>query len=100
MEKDPQSESASDALSKIGEIIEVVEEGDMVEIIEIEIYGKENKKPPRAKKYKIRIDKEHKVVDHRFPNGTEILGLVGKSPDGWRLFQKLHGGHMREVQPD
>jgi hypothetical protein len=81
-----------DGLHKIGEIVEVIEEGDIVEVVEIEIYGRENKKPPRAKRYNIRIDKQPKVVEKRHIEGKELLGLVDKSPDGWRLFQKLHGG--------
>src|SRR3954452_16010564 len=89
-------EGQRDGLHKIGEIIEVIDEGDIVEVVEIEIYGRENKKPPRAKKYRIRIDKHPKVVEKRHIDGKDLLGLVDKSPEQWRLFQKLHGGHMEE----
>jgi hypothetical protein len=98
-QKVPQ-EGQRDDLHQVGEVIEIIEEGDIVEVVEIEIYGRDNKKPPRARKYHIRIDKEPKVVEKRFIDGRELLHLVNKTPEEWRLFQKLHGGHMEEIEPE
>jgi hypothetical protein len=84
-------------LHKIGEIVEVIEEGDIVEIVDIEIYAKENRKPPRAKRYRFRIDRDHFTVDHRIITGEKLFELAKKSPAEYRMHQKLHGGHMKPV---
>lgn len=85
-------------LTKVGEIIEVIDEGDTIEIVEIEEYAKAGKKPPKAKKYRIRIDKEKFEVSQQLISGTELLKLVQKTPAEWRIYQKVHG-QMHEVQP-
>lgn len=95
-EKDP-PQGAKDGLHKIGEVVEVVEDGDIVEIVDIEIYGKENKKPPRARKYKFRIDRDFFTVDDRIITGGRLFELAKKSPERWRMHQKLHGGQMKEI---
>jgi hypothetical protein len=96
-------EGNRDGLHKIAEIIEVIEDGDIVEVVEIEIYGRENRKPPKAKKYHIRIDKEPKVVGKQHITGMELLELIGKKPDAWRLYQrgicKCCGRHRQLRRP-
>jgi hypothetical protein len=84
---------------KVGEVVEVIDEGDMIEVVDIEIYAKEKKKP-LGKAYRIRVDKVYYVVPKRHITGAEILALAGKLPDKWRLHQKLHGGVMEEIKPD
>jgi len=91
-------ERAQDGFHKVGEVVEVIEEGEILEIVEIEIYAKENKKPPRARKYKFRIDREHFTVDCRIITGEKLFELAKKSPTEWRMHQKLHGGHMKEIK--
>lgn len=72
-----------------------------VEIVEIEIYGKRNEKPPRAKHYLVRIDRDKFTFDKRFVTGRELLEKAGKMPlDRWRIHQKLHGGQMKEIGYD
>jgi hypothetical protein len=90
-------EGAKDGLHKVGEIVEVIEEGDLVEIVDIEIYARENKKPPRAKKYRFRIDREHFTVEQRIITGEKLFELAQKSPAEYRMHQKLHGGKMKEI---
>jgi hypothetical protein len=81
--------------------IAVVEDGVIVEeIIDIEIYAKEDKKPPHAKGYRIRIDKDYKVVHVPKMTGREILGLVGKTPEKYLLSQKHRSGKVTPVSPD
>jgi hypothetical protein len=92
------SDSGSSGLHKIGEIVEVMDEGDVVEIIDIEIYAKENRRPPHAKKYRFRIDRDHFIVEHRIITGEKLFELAKKSPSEYRMHQKLHGGHMKEVK--
>jgi hypothetical protein len=91
-------EEAKDDLHKIGEIVEVIEEGDLVEVVDIEIYGKENRRPPRAKKYRFRIDREHFTIESRIITGEKLFELAQKSPAEYRMHQKLHGGVMKEIK--
>lgn len=87
------------SLVKIGEIVKEIDDGcGEVELVEIEIFARENRKPPQAKKYKIRIDREPRIVEKRKITGEELLALVDKKPLGWRLYQKRHGGQMEEIQ--
>lgn len=93
-----QPEGVKDGLHKIGEVIEVVQEGDIVEVVDIEIYAKDNKKPPQAHKYKFRIDRVPFTVDHPIITGEKLFELAQKSPAAWRMHQKLHGGRMEEIR--
>jgi len=88
---------AKDGLNKIGEVVEIIDDGDIVEIVDIEVFAKDNKKPPRAKKYKFRIDRDPFTVDHHILTGEKLFELAQKAPNAWRMHQKLHGGHMKEV---
>jgi len=100
MGRDSHTDPVGNGLEKVAEIIEVIDECDVVEVVDIEIFAPMNQKPPRAKSYRIRIDKQYELVVKRHIDGTEILKLVGKAPDKWRLHQKLHGGVMMEIAPE
>lgn len=67
--------------------------------VDVEELVKQGKRIPRAKRYRIRIDREKFVVHQPLITGPELLALVGKSPDRWRIHQKLRGGQMDEVKP-
>jgi hypothetical protein len=67
------------------------------EEVDIEELVKQGKRVPRAKRYRIRIDKERFVVTTPFITKAELFGLVGKPTDKWRIHQKLRGGQMDEV---
>lgn len=87
--------------SEHGERIVVIEEIIIVEeIIDIEEYAKQKKKPPHAKGYRIRIDKEYKEVHVPEMTGRQILALVGKSPETYLLSQKIHGGQVIPIDAD
>lgn len=59
-----------------------------------------NKRPvPKAKKYRIRIDKEQYVVDVTEMTGRQILEIAGKTPEKFLLRQKLKEG-VKPVTPD
>ena len=62
------------------------------ELIDLEEYAKAGKNPPRAKRYKIRIDRDFKEVAAPGLTGREILAVVGKTPETHMLSQKLRGG--------
>jgi Prokaryotic E2 family E/Multiubiquitin len=68
------------------------------EEVDVEEYAKAGRKLPRAKRYKIRIDREKFVVTTPLVTKADLLALVGKSPQQWRVHQKLHGGQMDEVK--
>src|SRR5687767_15068712 len=71
------------------------------DLVDIEEYGKRNEKPPKARKYRIRINKQHFTVDKPKLTGREILALAGKTPaEQYKLQQKFHGGHVIVIKPD
>ena len=51
------------------------------DVIDVEIHAREGKAVPKAKSYRIRIDKEFKVIHQEKITGKEILALVGKTPE-------------------
>jgi hypothetical protein len=82
-------------------VIELVEEIVILEeLIDLEQWAKAGRKPQRAKRYRIRIDKEYKVVEVDSMTGREILALVDKTPEKYLLSQKLHGGVVEPIKPD
>lgn len=82
-------------------VIELAEEIVILEeLIDLEQWAKEGKKPQHAKRYRIRIDKEYKVVEVHSMTGRQILALVGKTPEKYLLSQKLRGGVVEPIQPD
>jgi hypothetical protein len=62
--------------------------------VEIEEFAKREEHVPHAKHYAFRVDKERVVVDTPTITGTEILAKVGKTPEGFKLYQ-----HKRHHQP-
>lgn len=70
---------------------------DVVEELDIEASATLERKP-RAKAYRIRIDKQHFVIRDAQPTGLELLTLAGKSPaSNYMLFIVEHGGHSHEI---
>ena len=69
------------------------------EIIDLAEFADAGKPVPKGKKYRIRIDKEVKIVDVDHMTGREILALVGKTPDKFILRQRANGG-VHPVGPD
>jgi hypothetical protein len=72
----------------------------MEDLIDLEEWAKAGRKPQRAKRYRIRIDKEHKIVEVHSMKGREILALVNKTPETHMLSQKLRGGRVEPVGAD
>lgn len=72
--------------------------------IEIEIHtqkvnGKE--KPPKAKKYIIRVDKTKITVEVTTMKGRQILERAGKTPaEQYKLTQKMHDGSAKTIGLD
>jgi hypothetical protein len=77
------------------EEVEVLEE-----LIDLEEWAKAGKEPKKAKRYRIRIDKERYVVKVHSLDGRQILALADKTPEKYQLSQKLHGGVIEPVGPE
>ncbi len=71
------------------------------EIIDLEEYAKTGRKPPKAKRYRIRIDKNQYVVEVSAMTGRELLNLAGKTPaTNFMISQKLQGGEAKKLGYD
>jgi hypothetical protein len=70
-----------------------------VEELDIEEFSKvHGGKPPKAKRYRIRIDREKYTVEVPEMTGRQILELAKKlPPENWLLNQKLKGGHVKPI---
>jgi hypothetical protein len=82
--------------AEVGALKEEVE--ILEEIIDLEEWAKADKEPKRAKRYRIRIDKEYRVVEVHSMTGREILALVGKTPEGYLLSEKFRGGRVEPIE--
>ena len=75
-----------------------------VDEIEIEVYAQQvhgKEKPPKAKKYIIRVDKTKFTVEVTGMTGREILTLAGRTPvEQYKLTQKMHGGAAKTIGLD
>ena len=81
------------------ESVETMENSD--EIIDLEAYAKADRKPPKAKRYQIRIDKQKYVVEKTAMTGRELLTLAGKTPvTSFMISQKLNGGEAKKLGYD
>ncbi len=72
-----------------------------VEEVDVEVYGKEGKAVPKAKRYVIRIDKTRYTVSVSSMTGRELLVLAEKTPvERFMITQKLHGGQVKKIELD
>src|SRR5688500_5407137 len=73
----------------------------LLEEVDLEEYAKAGKKPPRARRYRIRVDDKRFVVTQTSMTGREILVLAGRTPpESFILTQKLHGVALHTVGLD
>src|SRR4051812_45039539 len=71
---------------------QIVEEADLEQL------AKAGQKPPRAKRYRIRIDDQHYIVEKPSITGRELLVLAGKNPpENFILTQKTRGGGVKTI---
>lgn len=74
------------------------ESGHIVEEADLEQLAKAGQKPPRAKRYRIRIDDGHYIVEKPSITGRELLVLAGKNPpENFILTQKTRGGGVKTI---
>lgn len=69
------------------------------ELVDVEEYGKRGEKPPKARRYRIRIDKTHHEIEQSSMTGSQILAIAGKTPTSHFLDQKVHGGTIQRIEP-
>lgn len=71
------------------------------EVIDIEAFARKGERPPKGRKYRIRVDKTILVVDGPTITGRRILELANRvPPERYRLDQKLRGGETRKIELD
>jgi hypothetical protein len=71
-----------------------------VQPIEIEEFAKRGEKVPPGQRYIIRVDKEKITVHVDRLTGRQILELVKKTPETFKLYEHGKGRQPREVLPD
>lgn len=86
--------------NKENEKIAEVKEEILEELIELEAWVKAKKGPRKAKKYIIRIDNQKFTVSVHSMTGTEILALVNKTPDKYKIHEWFPGHVEKEIKPD
>jgi hypothetical protein len=68
--------------------------------VDIEEEAKAGRDVRRARRYRIRIDKERHVTEQEIVTGRYVLGLVGKTPEAYLLSLRVRGGHVEEIEAD
>lgn len=68
------------------------------EIVDLEECAKHDRKPPKAKRYRIRINKKKFVVEVPQMTGRQLLNLAGKTPpERFKIHEKVRGGRPVEI---
>jgi hypothetical protein len=76
-------------------------EEPLAEEVDLEQFAKEGKPPPHAKRYRIRVDDQHYIVDRPKLTGREILVTAGKvPPEAFILTLKVRGRGVRTIALD
>lgn len=88
-------------IEKIDVIEEITESGEILELIEIEVYAATLKRKPRAHLYAFRVGKTLIEVKDPIITGRRILELAGKTPpEKYILRQVEHGGVLKVIELD
>ena len=81
------------------EDIEATDHEVVDEIIDLAEYASRGAKPPKAKGYRIRVNRDHYVFVETNPTRENILEKAGLVPvDTWTLRLKLHGGAFDRIE--
>lgn len=74
---------------------------EYTDVTDLEECAKAGRKPPLAKIYRIRIDKQKYDVNASSLTGRELLELAGKCPpERHMISEKMHGGHAQKIGLD
>jgi hypothetical protein len=75
------------------------ETGEVLQLVEIEVYAATLKRKPRAHLYAFRVGKTRIEVKDPIIAGRRILELAGKvPPEKYILRQVEHGGHLKLIE--
>lgn len=79
-----------------------VRENELIEeVVDLEECALANRHPPRARRYRIRIDKNKYEVEVQSMTGRELLTLAGKLPvTNYMISQKFRGGQAKKIGLD
>lgn len=78
-----------------------VTNGSVDDVIDVEAFAARNERPPRAKQYRIRVDKSVYVIPGPETTGRQVLEVSGHlPPEQWRLDEKLRGGATKKIELD
>src|SRR5262245_58361968 len=78
-----------------------VDQYETDDVVDLEQYAREGHRPPRAPRYRIRIDRQYYVVAAPGLTGRELLQLAGKTPpEQYMISQKLRGGQVQRIDLD
>lgn len=79
----------------------IKEDSAEVELVELEEHARNHgTRPPRAKRYAFRVDKTRLVVETPTIKGVQILSMVGKTPDQFKLYQHKRGHQPIVIEPN
>lgn len=68
------------------------------DIADLETYAAKGEKPPKAKAYRVRIDRDHYIFRESNPTREEILEKANRLPvEMYTLRLKLHGGGFDRI---
>lgn len=68
---------------------------------DLEALAKAGQKPPSARRYKIRIDRQYHVVNVPRMTGRQLLELAGKTPvTAYMISQKFSHGEAKKIGLD
>jgi Prokaryotic E2 family E/Multiubiquitin len=70
------------------------------DVIDLEEHFKAGKPVPRAKRYRIKIDKEYYVVDVPEMTGRQLLTLAGKTPAETFILQQKKAKQVTRIELD
>ncbi len=103
-EHNKKADGETTILAESIQIIEATKTGEVIEIEELdleEFCKMHGGKPPKTRRYRIRIDREKYVVHVHEMTGRQILELAKKiPPENWLLNQKMKGGHVKAIGLD
>lgn len=66
--------------------------------VDIENFASQNKKPPKGRKYKVRVNDDKFTFDQECVSGSDILTKAGYAPiECYALYQKLKGCDFEKI---
>jgi hypothetical protein len=84
---------------EIREAVIEEDDGEILELIEIEVYAAARKRKPKARRYAFRVGKTRIEVEDPIITGRRILELAGKvPPEKYILRQVEHGGVLKLIE--